>query len=330
MVNAHNTVISSRVRLARNINGLPFPSRLRGNEPKLKELYSKTKEVCDERFKNKFFGVSSLSPLQLGSLIENHLISPALCENEFGAVIISDDRTLSIMLNEEDHLREQCILGGYRLDEAYRTVESVDMALRNKLDVAFKMPYGHLTSCPTNLGAGMRASVMMFLPAMAINHTIDLEIRKMRERGITLRGVYGEGSTADGYMYQISNQSAVGMSEDEILQIVKSEVARLCELEEQAQHSIKNENTFDRIWRAYGLLRYAKQLCQKEFADNIALVKLGVIYGLFDIDIDMLNKLINDTQKNTLMLNERRELNANKRDQIRAQMINEKLKLYRI
>lgn len=330
MVNAHNTVISSRVRLARNINGLPFPSMLRGNEPKLKELYAKTKEVCDERFKNKFYSVSSLSKMQLGSLIENHLISLALCENDFGAVIISDDKTLSIMLNEEDHLREQCILGGYRLDEAYRTVENVDVALRRNLDIAFKMPYGHLTSCPTNLGAGMRASVMMFLPAMAINHTIDLEIRKMRERGITLRGVYGEGSTADGFMYQISNQSAVGMSEDEILQKVKSEVARLCELEEQAQRSIKGLNIEDRIWRAYGLLRYAKQLCQKEFVDNIALVKLGVIYGMFDIDIDMLNKLINDTQKNTLSLIERRELNASERDIKRAQMINEQLKLYRI
>ena len=221
MVSARNTVISSRVRLARNINGLAFPSMLRGNEPKLKEFYAKTREVCDSRFKNKFYTVNSLSEIQLSSLIENHLISPALCDNAFAAMIISDDKTISVMLNEEDHLREQCILGGYRLDEAYRTVESVDIALRNKLDIAFKMPYGHLTACPTNLGAGMRASVMMFLPAMAINHTIDLEIRKMHARGITLRGVYGEGSTADGFMYQISNQSAVGMGEDEILQKVK-------------------------------------------------------------------------------------------------------------
>ncbi|MDE5990609.1 MAG: ATP--guanido phosphotransferase [Clostridia bacterium] len=330
MVNAHNMVISSRVRLARNINGLPFPSMLRGNEPKLKDFYTKTREVCDSRFANKFYGVSRLSQLQLSSLIENHLISPALCENAFGAAIISDDKTISIMLNEEDHLREQCILGGYRLDEAYRTAESVDVALRNKLDIAFKLPYGHLTSCPTNLGAGMRASVMMFLPAMAINHTIDIEIRKMHARGITLRGVYGEGSTADGFMYQISNQSAVGMSEEEILQKVKNEVGRLCELEEQAQRSIKGINIEDQIWRAYGLLRYAKKLCQKEFADNIALVKLGVIYGMFDIDIDMLNRLINDTQKNTLSLNARRELNASERDVLRAKMINEKLKLYRI
>ncbi|MDE6189591.1 MAG: ATP--guanido phosphotransferase [Clostridia bacterium] len=326
MVNTHKTVISSRVRLARNVNGLPFPNRLNGNEGRLNDFYVKTREVCDNQFKNKFWKVNSLSPLQLSALIENHVISPALCENDFGAVIISDDRTISIMLNEEDHLREQCILSGYRLDEAYRTIESVDMALRSKLDIAFKMPYGHLTSCPTNWGAGMRASVMMFLPAMALNHTVDLEIRNMHDMGLTLRGVYGEGSSADGFTYQISNQSAVGVGEEEILHKVKIEVARLCELEEQAERAIRGISIEDSIWRAYGLLRYAKKICVKEFMDNVALVKLGVIYGILDINIDVLNKLITDIQKNTLSLNARRELNANERDILRAKMVNEKMK----
>ena len=144
-------------------------------------------------------------------------------------MIISDDKTISVMLNEEDHLREQCILGGYRLDEAYRTVESVDIALRNKLDIAFKMPYGHLTACPTNLGAGMRASVMMFLPALEITGELKSLIKKFQAEDVTIRGVYGEGSGARGFMYQISNQSAVGMSEEEIIETVKRESARLCE-----------------------------------------------------------------------------------------------------
>lgn len=328
MVNMQNTVISSRIRLARNINSLPFPSKIRGNEPALKNLYAKVKETCDTKFANRMFYLHDLSNRQANVLIENHLISPNLLNNEFGAALISDDKTISIMINEEDHLREQCILSGYRLDEAYTVIDGVDEALRSKLDIAFKMPFGHLTSCPTNLGAGMRASVMMFLPALGLNRTIDILMRKIGERGATVRGVYGEGSTTDGYMYQISNQSAVGMSEEEIIETVKRESARLCEMEEQARRSLmanKGIELEDLIMRAYGTLLFAMKISSKEFMNNIAMVKLGVSYGLIDQDIAALDKLIVDTQKNTMVYNAKKDLSENEICILRARTVKERL-----
>lgn len=333
MVSAQNTVISSRVRLARNINGLPFPHMLKGNEPNIKELFKIVKEVCDARFKNNLYYIPKLNNLQANVLIENHLISPKLCESEFGGAVISEDKSICVMLNEEDHLREQCILSGYRLEEAYKNIESLDVVLRSRLDIAFKEGYGHLTACPTNLGAGMRASVMMFLPAITMNRTIDAMIRNIKDSGVTIRGVYGEGSTADGYMYQISNQSTVGLSEEEILSTVKSLVSQLCEMEEQARRSLLSRRSIDvedEIMRAYGTLLFAKKMSSQEFMRNIAMVKLGVSYGFVRQDIAELNKLITQTQKNTLSFNAGKNLNATERDVLRASIVRESLTKHKV
>lgn len=328
MAKTDNIVISSRIRFARNINNLPFPQKLVGNEPKLKELFDTVKEVCDSKFKNSLYYIPKLKNLDANVLIENHLISPLLCKSEYGGVVLSADKTISVMINEEDHLREQCILQGYALDDAYKKLLDIDKALRGKLDIAFKEGYGHLTACPTNLGAGMRASVMMFLPALTMTHTIDAIIRKMNDHGVAIRGVYGEGSTADGYMYQVSNQAAVGRSEQEILNIVKSVVDKLCDMEEQNRSLLLSRRGIDledEIMRAYGTLLFAKKISSQEFMRNIAMVKLGVDYGFIKQDIKVLNKLITDTQKNTLCYNVGKELSVSDRDIYRSRLVRETL-----
>lgn len=328
MANTNTIVISSRIRLARNINGLAFPHKLKGTEPKLKEFFATTKAVCDSKFQSKMYYISKLSNLEANVLIENHLISPTLCDNQLGGVIISNDKTISIMLNEEDHLREQCILEGYQLDNAYQKIQQIDMALREKLDIAIMPGLGHLTVCPTNLGAGMRASVMMFLPAMTMTHVIDNVINNKDKFGVTIRGVYGEGSTADGYMYQVSNQAMVGKSESQILDIVKEVVDELCKEEEKCRRMLFDSRGIDLeddIMRSYGILLFARKMSSQEFMRNIAMVKLGIYYGLIKNDINVINRLITDTQKNTICFNAGKSLNAKERDIARSKLVRETL-----
>ena len=225
-MNIQDVIVSSRIRFARNINNLPFPHLLAGNEAKLQEFLNTVQNVCASKFDSDLYTVNSMNiggnlyegagDYILTMLVENHLISPALGRSKLGGAIISKDKTISVMFNEEDHLREQCILEGFRLKEAYERLLEIDLALHDKLDIAYKKGLGHITACPTNLGAGMRASVMMFLPALDLGGDLRRLIKKYAAEDVTIRGVYGEGSEAKGFMYQISNQAAVGWSEEKI------------------------------------------------------------------------------------------------------------------
>ena len=337
-MNIQDIVISSRIRFARNINALPFPHLLTGNEPKLKEFLDALNSVCASKFDGDLYSVSSMlignkvreatDEYVLSSLIENHLISPKLGRSALGGAIISKDRTISVMFNEEDHLREQCILDGFRLKEAYERLLDVDMALHDKLDIAYKRGLGHLTTCPTNLGAGMRASVMMFLPALEQMGDLRRLIKKYAEEDVTIRGVYGEGSGAKGFMYQISNQAAVGWSESRIIDKVEKVVKELCQFEEQARRAIwdrKGIDIEDQIMRAYGTLLFARVLGSDEFMINIASVKLGVGYGLLKLDIPMINKLIPRVLPYTLSVKAGKALNSHDRDIMRAKIVRDTL-----
>ncbi|MDE5756785.1 MAG: ATP--guanido phosphotransferase, partial [Clostridia bacterium] len=264
----------------------------------------------------------------LNMLVENHLISPALGRSKFGGAIISKDRSISVMFNEEDHLREQCILSGLRLKEAYERLLEVDVALHDRLDISYKKGLGHLTSCPTNLGAGMRASVMMFLPALDICGDLRRIIKKYAGEEVTIRGVYGEGSEAKGFMYQISNQAAVGLSEEEIIAKTESAVKELCQLEEQARRAIwdrKGVDIEDQIMRAYGALLFARVLGSDEFMINIANVKLGIGYGLLQLDVNAINRLIPRVLPYTLSVHAGQKLNPRERDIMRAKIVREAL-----
>lgn len=337
-MNTHDTVISSRVRFARNINGLPFPHLLKGSEQKLQWFLDTLDEVCKSKFEGNIYCAGDLKIGEnyyrqmdvevYNMLIENHLVSPTLGECEFGGAIVSKDKTLSIMFNEEDHLREQCIYEGLRLDEAYEKLSEIDSAIHENMDIAYKKGFGHLTACPTNLGAGMRASVMMFLPALELSGELARLIKRYRAQDVTLRGVYGEGSGARGFMYQISNQAAVGWSEEQILDNIKRIAADICEKEKQARQMIwesKGINLQDQIMRAYGTLLFARLISSDEFMINIANVKLGISYGLLKLDTLLINRLIPKVQPHTLNVMEGKILSLRERDKLRADIVREQL-----
>ncbi|MDE6276223.1 MAG: ATP--guanido phosphotransferase [Clostridia bacterium] len=333
-MNIQDIVVSSRIRFARNVNNLPFPHLLNGDEGKLQEFLNTVQNVCASKFDGDIYTVSDMKiggevcegadDYFLNMLIENHLISPSLGRSKFGGAVISKDRSISVMFNEEDHLREQCILDGFRLREAYERLLEIDVTLHEKLDIAYRKGLGHLTACPTNLGAGMRASVMMFLPALDLCGDLRRLIKKFASEDVTIRGVYGEGSEATGFMYQISNQAAVGWSEEQIISKMESIVKELCMLEEQARRAIldrKKIDLEDQIMRAYGTLLFARVLGSDEFMINIAYVKLGISYGLLKLDVRAINKLIPKVLPYTLSVNKGKILNPHERDVERAKIV---------
>lgn len=337
-MNIQDVVVSSRIRFARNVKFLPFPHLLVGNEAKLQDFLNTVQSVCASKFDGDLYTVGNMliganvreaaDEYVINMLIENHLISPKLGRSELGGAIVSKDKSISVMFNEEDHLREQCILDGFRLKEAYERLLEVDLALHDKLDIAYKKDLGHLTACPTNLGAGMRASVMMFLPALELMGDLRRLIKKYASEDVTIRGVYGEGSEAKGFMYQISNQAAVGWSENQIIDKMENVVKELCQFEEQARRAIwdrKGIDIEDQIMRAYGTLLFSRVLGSDEFMINIANVKLGVGYGLLNLDISVINKLIPKVLPYTLSVNAGKALSPHERDIMRAKIVRDTL-----
>lgn len=286
-------IIISRIRLARNVAGLPFRIRDGAVADKvIKEAYYALKKT--EPFD--LFKMKGLSEVKKEALKERHLISRNLIENEeFGAAIINRDESVSVMINEEDVIREQCFMRGFRLDEAYKKINFLDDALSKRLEFAFDDELGYLTACPTNLGTGMRASVMMFLPALTESGKIEALYREVSERGLTIRGVYGEGSKAEGYNYQISNEITLGAKEEEIVKEVGDTVERICLLERDETERLYGDNeikTIDRVKRAYGILTNAFLLTYKEFLSLAGDVKLGAMLGYINIaDVEKLDEL---------------------------------------
>ncbi|MDE7464217.1 MAG: hypothetical protein K2M48_04215 [Clostridiales bacterium] len=207
-----NTIVSTRIRLARNVDGLPFPHKLK--EIPARQITDGVERALSKIDRFTRFDMSGISQLDGTILQEKHLISPdLLTESPFGSVLINSDETVSVMVNEEDHIREQVILPGLSLDKAYARIDAIDDAISGSVKLAFSPRFGYLTSCATNLGTGMRASVMMFLPALTIKGLMDACINDVGRLNMTVRGVYGEGSNAEGYLYQVSFLSSLGITE---------------------------------------------------------------------------------------------------------------------
>lgn len=196
-----SSVISTRIRLARNLRGIPFPRKMSAGHADI--VAAKVERALKNGYKT--YRVKSLGEIEAGAFVERHLISKELLSDcPYGRVVLSDDEAVSVMLNEEDHVREQVILPGYRLDEAYRVADALDDRISEAAEFAFSEKYGYLTACPTNLGTGMRASVMIFLPALTITGELKRNVSTLAKMNVTLRGVYGEGSDALGYVYRTS------------------------------------------------------------------------------------------------------------------------------
>lgn len=288
--------VSTRIRLARNINGYPFPARMtpeqsreinekihnaiiNSNSPIAKKLkYIEMKDVPDnERF----------------SMLERHIASREfVCKPDNKAIILSEDETVSIMLGEEDHIRIQVILSGLQLEKAYDIANSIDEILCGSLDLAFDSTLGFLTECPTNLGTGLRASVMLHLPVSESKGEILSLAQSLSKIGFTVRGMYGEGSKSDGSLYQISNQVTLGVSEKNALDNLKVIAEQLIQKERELQRDLNSIKTEDICMRALGTLKYARKLSSSELITLISRVKLGINIGVIKEKLNPIKTLI--------------------------------------
>lgn len=291
------TVISTRVRLARNIEGYPFPSHF-DNDKQAKEIIRLVSSGLSRLDEFRLLYMDKVEDEQAVCLIENHLISPKLLDNRlFSAALINREESVSVMINEEDHLREQCIVKGLDLRLAYDTMSEIDGCIAGSMKFAYDEQFGYLTACPTNLGTGLRASVMLFLPAITMNGLIPKVVRTITRLGLTVRGVYGEGSDAQGFMYQISNEVTLGVTEEEILSEVEGVVEKIQKLEEAERRRLKGGpsalDVKDDCMRAYGILTNCARLSTKEFIALASKVKLGSCLGYLDInDVSKIDDLV--------------------------------------
>jgi len=329
----HQVVISSRVRLARNLRNHAFPGWAKKAEriaildlirPRVEQLA----EMQDSFSEN----LQDLSALERQVLIERHLISREHAAKGVGSAVVMNRRqTLSVMINEEDHLRMQSIRSGLQLKQAFKLVDKIDSALEEKLEFAYDQRLGYLTACPTNVGTGMRASAMLHLPGLVLSELINQVIQAVSKIGLAVRGLYGEGTEAMGNLFQISNQTTLGEKEEDIINRLSKVIETIIEKEHDARQILlqKKPNTLcDQIGRAYGVLTYAHAMASKEALNLLSIIKLGIDLGAFPQDHRLsIDGLFIDTQPAHLQKCSQQKLNAEERDYLRAQIIRDRLKL---
>ena len=299
----NNIILSSRIRLARCLDNHVFPRHLNAGEGY--EVIAEVADVVKPLGDFSLYTMEQVPALDAEVMQEKHLISNNLLNNKtHGAVLLSNDETLSIMINEEDHIREQCILKGFALGKAYEMLLKIDDKITEKLPVAYDMTYGFLNSCITNVGTGMRASVMMFLPALTISGKIKDIIGLLKSQGLTVRGVFGEGSEAKSYLYQISNSRSLGVHERDIINKVHQSTIFVLESEIEEEKRLARENSielYDRIYRAYGILTNAYTLSSEEFMKCIGEIKMGMGLGIMKFkDNALIDKMIFDCLPSSL------------------------------
>ena len=331
MDNVAKTVVSTRVRFARNLEGYPFPSHLK-DEKQAKEIIRLVSSALSRLDEFKLFYMDGVDEDKALSLQENHLISPNLIANrKYSAVLINREENVSVMLNEEDHLREQCIVKGLELRHAYDTMSEIDDCISRSMKFAFDEQFGFLTACPTNVGTGLRASVMLFLPALTINGVMPRLLRSISRLGLTARGMFGEGSAAEGYIYQISNEVTLGVTEEEILALVEDVVKRVCALEEVQRENLKScpsaLDIKDECLRSYGILTNCAKLSTGELVKLAAAVKLGACLGYINLDdVSLIDELVVKMRPSNINTAAERVIPPLERDVYRAQHVSKYLK----
>lgn len=328
-------VLTSRIRLARNIEGVKFPLLFSKEEAEnvIQQVEGAIINESNQPFGQlELLSMNNLNTLEKRVLVEKHLISPQLAEQSpNGATILSEDEEVSIMINEEDHIRIQCIKPGLQIEEAIKEANTIDDLLEKKVNYAYHVEMGYLTSCPTNIGTGLRASVMMHLPGMVLTQQMNRIIPAIQQLGLVVRGIYGEGSEALGNIFQISNQITLGRSEKDIIEELKSVVTQLIEQEKEARNALAQTSNIqleDRVFRSYGILCNSRIMETKEAAKCLSDVRLGIDMGYIkNISKSILNELMILTQPGFLQLYAGEEMNPNERDIRRAVLIRERLKL---
>ncbi|KIL52311.1 protein arginine kinase [Jeotgalibacillus soli] len=324
-------VLSSRIRLARNSRHHPFPTVFSAEEAvDVASVVKKSMEQIGESLEK--LEMDELQGLQKRVLVEKHLISPNLAEDSTAAAVwLSDQEDISIMVNEEDHLRIQCLYPGLQLKEALEKANQIDDALEAHLDYAFDEQLGYLTTCPTNVGTGLRASVMMHLPGLMMTHQMNRIIPAIGQFGLVVRGIYGEGSEALGNIFQISNQITLGKSEEDIVEDLLRVVHQIIAQEKAAREALVQTSGIqleDRVFRSYGILRYSRVIESKEAAKCLSDVRLGIDLGYIkDVPRSILNELMILTQPGFLQQYAGGFLRPFERDLRRAALIRERLEM---
>lgn len=287
--------ISSRIRLARNVKGVKFYIKL-DNDEDAKQIVKSVKLVLDRFDLFNFLTLKNLSLSECNALFEQHLISHELIANkDISSVAISEDEKVIVMINEEDHIREQCLESGFNLLKPYKRLRAIDDAILGELDIAFDERFGFITASPSNLGSGMRASVMLFLPALERAGKINELFDRAGKNGLTIRGIYGEGSKNEASFYQISNQGSLGKSEEEIIDDVSEIIYQICNEEKEMRDLYmlsERAEINDEALRAYGTLINCYMLSESEMMRLLSKVKFGSSLGFLDIlDSDKFQKL---------------------------------------
>lgn len=328
-------MISSRIRIARNFRDIPFP--MLATSSQASKVIDRVEQAFQKIHHKELSGselirMDDLTELQRRVLVEKHLISPALAEeSRQGAVILSGNEAVSIMINEEDHLRIQCLFPGLQLQEAWALASELDDQFEQQLDFAFDEEHGYLTSCPTNVGTGVRASVMVHLPALTITQQINRILPAVTQVGLAVRGIYGEGSEAVGSLFQISNQITLGQSEREIVDKISSVALQIMQHEKKAREQLMSEARLkleDRVQRSLGVLSHARVIDSKEATQRLSDLRLGIDLGLVQgVSATILNELMVMTQPGFLQQIAERGLGSGERDVRRAALIRERLAL---
>ena len=326
-----NIVISSRIRLARNVEGFPFVNSMQESVKREFVDFLRSRIPDPVREHNlKWIDMSSLDGIDLSLLVERHLVSREIVEaSGCRGILVNRDETIAVMVNEEDHLRIQHLASGFQLGSLWTKLDRFDDQLDSCVAYAFSPRLGYLTSCPTNLGTGIRVSVMLHLPGLAITDQIKKVFRAVSTMGLTVRGLYGEGTEGIGDFYQVSNQRTLGFTEEDIIHKVEEVVPKLLVYEQNARKRLFEDNRHileDRIWRAYGILKYAHSVSSEETLTLLSLIRLGVNLGIIeDVDIAAVNNLFIYSQPSHLQKRVEREMETVERDLVRADYLRKSL-----
>ncbi len=324
-------VISTRLRLARNVQGFPFLTRAGADvKRRIQEHVSTAIRQTELGGQLEIFDVGNAEPVDRQFLVERHLISKELANSEGDrSVAFEADEVRSIMVNEEDHLRIQILKSGFQAEAAWRDINRIDDVLESAIDYAYSPHYGYLTSCPTNVGTGMRVSIMFHLPALVMTRQIDKVFQAVSKIHLAVRGLFGEGTQASGDFYQISNQVTLGISEAEILDKIEKVVPKIIQYERNIREMIENESRKvieDKVWRALGTLQSARSIQSEETLNLLSTVRLGVNMHLIeDVSIQTVNELFIQSQPAHIQKLEGRVLDQDERDMARAAYIRRRL-----
>ena len=327
-------VMSSRIRLARNLNKYPFShwAKKKQQEEEVLALAKEGIEKSNYLKDHLFLQIADLNEIDRQFLIERHLMSREHTTNpNYKALAVTPDEIASIMINEEDHLRMQVMQSGFNLRQAWAILDRIDNELSEKLDFAYSLEWGYLTACPTNTGIGMRASVMLHLPCLVMSKKIGQVLQAISKLSLAARGLYGEGTEASGDFFQISNQVTLGHSEGDVIDNLERIIKQIIDHEQNARNTLLNGShrgiLEDRIWRSYGTLKNARIITSGETLELLSSVRLGVDIGLVKgIDRKIVNELFVITQPAHLQKIEKRSLSATQRDIKRAELLRERLK----